>query len=85
MHALSALPLAVLLLWVDAVDEVWPPGCWLVEFWLGVDLLPQAASATAATTAQVAASPVCSGRNTGILSTLSRCLICETVFQHSGQ
>jgi hypothetical protein len=83
MQASIVLPLVDELV-VLLLDEVLPPpGVWLDEFWLGVDLLPQAASATTATTAQLAASPVCNGRNTVILSTLSRCLTCETVFQHS--
>jgi hypothetical protein len=71
MQALSVLPLAELV-WLEVLEEVLPPGGFDVELLLEPPLLPQAASATAATTAHVAASPVCSGRNTVILSTLRR-------------
>lgn len=72
MQASRVLPLACV---VDDDctddDEVPPPGCgWLLlEVVDEPDLLPQAASATAATTAHDAASPVLTGRNTMILST----------------
>src|SRR5579875_228151 len=75
MQALSVAPLGALLLELELEDEPPAGGVELEELGEGEALLPHAASASAATTAHEAASPVCSGRNTMILSIPGRCVI----------
>jgi hypothetical protein len=84
MQALSVLPLGGALLELD--DEELPPAevFGLDELGEGDALLPHAASASAATTAHEAASPVCNGRNTVILSTPGRCVIARRYSSRAG-